>query len=33
LLAATARLLALRMSYEDVIRVAEAKIDPARLAR
>jgi indolepyruvate ferredoxin oxidoreductase beta subunit len=33
LLAATARQLALRMSYEDVIRVAEAKIDPARLAR
>jgi len=28
LLAATARQLALRMSYEDVIRVAEAKIDP-----
>jgi indolepyruvate ferredoxin oxidoreductase, beta subunit len=33
LLAATARQLALRMSYEDVIRVAQAKIDPARLAR
>ena len=33
LLAATARQLALRMSYEDVIRVAEAKIDPARFAR
>ena len=33
LLTATARQLALRMSYEDVIRVAEAKIDPARLAR
>jgi indolepyruvate ferredoxin oxidoreductase alpha subunit len=33
LLAATARQLALRMSYEDVIRVAEAKIDPARLNR
>jgi indolepyruvate ferredoxin oxidoreductase, beta subunit len=33
LLAATARHLALRMSYEDVIRVAEAKIDPVRLAR
>jgi indolepyruvate ferredoxin oxidoreductase beta subunit len=29
----TARHLALRMSYEDVIRVAQAKIDPARLAR
>jgi indolepyruvate ferredoxin oxidoreductase beta subunit len=28
-----ARHLALRMSYEDVIRVAEVKIDPARLAR
>jgi indolepyruvate ferredoxin oxidoreductase beta subunit len=33
LLNATARQLALRMSYEDVIRVAGAKIDPARLAR
>jgi indolepyruvate ferredoxin oxidoreductase alpha subunit len=33
LLAATARHLALRMSYEDVIRVAQAKIDPARLSR
>ncbi|HEY7663012.1 MAG TPA: indolepyruvate oxidoreductase subunit beta family protein [Xanthobacteraceae bacterium] len=33
LLAATARHLAVRMSYEDVIRVAQAKIDPARLAR
>ena len=33
LLAATARQLALRMSYEDVIRVAEVKIDPARFAR
>ena len=33
LLAATARQLALRMSYEDVIRVAEAKIDPARVER
>jgi indolepyruvate ferredoxin oxidoreductase, beta subunit len=33
LLAATARQLALRMSYEDVIRVAAAKIDPARFAR
>jgi indolepyruvate ferredoxin oxidoreductase, alpha subunit len=32
-LAATARQLALRMSYEDVIRVAAAKIDPQRLAR
>ena len=32
LLAATARQLALRMSYEDVIRVAQAKIDPARFA-
>jgi indolepyruvate ferredoxin oxidoreductase beta subunit len=29
----TARHLALRMSYEDVIRVAQAKIDPARLER
>ncbi|HXX51088.1 MAG TPA: indolepyruvate oxidoreductase subunit beta family protein [Xanthobacteraceae bacterium] len=33
LLAAAARQLALRMSYEDVIRVAQAKIDPARLPR
>ena len=33
LLRETARHLAVRMSYEDVIRVAEAKIDPARLAR
>jgi indolepyruvate ferredoxin oxidoreductase, beta subunit len=33
LLRETARHLALRMSYEDVIRVAQAKIDPARLAR
>ena len=29
----TARHLALRMSYEDVIRVAQAKIDPARIER
>src|SRR5206468_12499362 len=29
----TARHLAVRMSYEDVIRVAQAKIDPARLKR
>ena len=29
----TARHLAVRMSYEDVIRVAQAKIDPARLPR
>jgi len=33
LLAETARHLALRMSYEDVIRVAQAKIDPERFAR
>jgi indolepyruvate ferredoxin oxidoreductase, beta subunit len=33
LLEATARQLALRMSYEDVIRVAQAKIDPARFVR
>jgi indolepyruvate ferredoxin oxidoreductase, beta subunit len=33
LLAATARQLALSMSYEDVIRVAQAKIEPARFAR
>jgi len=32
-LAETARHLAVRMSYEDVIRVAEAKIDPARFRR
>src|SRR5262249_2411001 len=29
----TARQLALRMSYEDVVKVAAAKIDPARLPR
>jgi indolepyruvate ferredoxin oxidoreductase beta subunit len=33
LLREVARHLALRMSYEDVIRVAEVKIDPERLAR
>ena len=33
LLAATARHLAVRMSYEDVIRVAQAKIDPSRFDR
>jgi indolepyruvate ferredoxin oxidoreductase beta subunit len=33
LLRETARHLALRMSYEDVIRVAQAKLDPARRAR
>lgn len=33
LLAETARQLALRMSFEDVIRVAEAKLDPARMKR
>ena len=33
LLAQTARHLAVRMSYEDVIRVAQAKIDPARFPR
>ena len=33
LIAATARHLAVRMSYEDVIRVAQAKIDPARFDR
>jgi indolepyruvate ferredoxin oxidoreductase, alpha subunit len=33
LLAATARQLAVRMSYEDVIRVAQAKIDPMRMTR
>ena len=32
LVAETARHLAVRMSYEDVIRVAQAKIDPARMA-
>ena len=32
-LAETARHLAVRMSYEDVIRVAQAKIDPQRLSR
>ena len=32
LLAETARHLAVRMSYEDVIRVAQAKIDPARIS-
>jgi len=32
-LAATARQLAVRMSYEDVIRVAQAKIDPTRFNR
>ena len=32
-LAETARHLAVRMSFEDVIRVAEAKIDPARFRR
>src|SRR5262249_46701253 len=32
LLPETARYLAVRMSYEDVIRVAQAKIDPARFA-
>jgi indolepyruvate ferredoxin oxidoreductase beta subunit len=32
-LAETARHLALRMSFEDVIRVAEAKLDPARMSR
>jgi len=31
--AETARHLAVRMSYEDVIRVAQAKIDPARFGR
>ena len=31
LLRETARHLAVRMSYEDVIRVAQAKIDPARM--
>ena len=33
LLRETARHLAVRMSYEDVIRVAQAKIDPARMQR
>jgi indolepyruvate ferredoxin oxidoreductase, beta subunit len=33
LLAAVARHLAVRMSYEDVIRVAQAKIEPERMAR
>jgi indolepyruvate ferredoxin oxidoreductase beta subunit len=33
LLAETARHLAVRMSYEDVIRVAQAKIDPLRFIR
>jgi indolepyruvate ferredoxin oxidoreductase, beta subunit len=33
LLRETARHLAVRMSYEDVIRVAQAKIDPARIQR
>ena len=33
LLRETARHLAVRMSYEDVIRVAQAKIDPSRQAR
>jgi indolepyruvate ferredoxin oxidoreductase, beta subunit len=33
LLRETARHLAVRMSFEDVIRVAQAKLDPARLAR
>jgi len=33
LLRETARHLAVRMSYEDVIRVAQAKIDPARMRR
>ena len=33
LLAETARHLAVRMSYEDVIRVAQVKIDPTRFAR
>ncbi len=33
LLAEVARHLALRMSYEDVIRVAQAKIDPKRMTR
>ncbi|HEY6258036.1 MAG TPA: indolepyruvate oxidoreductase subunit beta family protein [Xanthobacteraceae bacterium] len=33
LVAETARHLALRMTYEDVVKVAQAKIDPARAAR
>jgi indolepyruvate ferredoxin oxidoreductase alpha subunit len=33
LLAETARHLALRMSYEDVVKVAQAKIEPARFKR
>ena len=33
ILAETARQLAVRMSYEDVSRVAQAKIDPARVSR
>ena len=33
LLTETARHLAVRMSYEDVIRVAQAKIDPMRMTR
>ncbi len=33
LLAETARQLALRMSYEDVVKVAQAKIDPTRFER
>jgi indolepyruvate ferredoxin oxidoreductase beta subunit len=33
LVAETARHLAVRMSFEDVIRVAQEKIDPARIAR
>jgi indolepyruvate ferredoxin oxidoreductase beta subunit len=33
LLRETARYLAIRMSYEDVIRVAQAKIDPTRMRR
>ncbi|MGB6659621.1 MAG: indolepyruvate oxidoreductase subunit beta family protein [Xanthobacteraceae bacterium] len=33
LLSETARHLAVRMSYEDVIRVAQVKIDPSRFAR
>ncbi len=33
LVAETARHLAVRMSYEDVIRVAQAKIDPERMTR
>ena len=33
LLRETARHLAVRMSFEDLIRVAQAKIDPARMQR